>query len=138
MKFRKGIGGYEVCISQIIRQKTNLKCRQHILRVIIQFSNRNTETITNEKSRIWAELKYVSQILFYHTPVPICNSVNMVLHGRAYICDVISVIQTQTGRFGPKPNRPQSKNRPLDVSALFRETFRPHYSVSLDWLTTIN
>jgi hypothetical protein len=50
----------------------------------------------------------------------------------------LSPIVTQTGRFGPKPNRPQWKNRPLDVSTLFRETFRPYYDIMLDWLTTIN
>jgi hypothetical protein len=39
MEFRKGIRGYEACISQIRRQKTNLKSRPHILRVIQQYSS---------------------------------------------------------------------------------------------------
>ena len=41
--------GYEVCISQIRRQETSLKSRQYILRVIIQYSSRNTGTIQIEK-----------------------------------------------------------------------------------------
>jgi hypothetical protein len=41
-------------------------------------------------------------------------------------------------QIGPSRKGTESKNWPLDVSALFRETFRPHYSVLLDWLTTIN
>jgi hypothetical protein len=35
MEYLKGIRGYEACISQ----KTNLKSRPHILRVIQQFSS---------------------------------------------------------------------------------------------------
>jgi hypothetical protein len=45
---------------------------------------------------------------------------------------------SQTGRFGPKPNRPQWKNGHLDVSALFCKTFRPYYSILLDWLVYNN
>jgi hypothetical protein len=41
IELRKGIRGYEAYISQIRRQKTYLKGRHHILRVIIQYSSRN-------------------------------------------------------------------------------------------------
>jgi hypothetical protein len=52
MEFWKGIWGYEACISQIRRQKTNLKSWQHILRVIIQYSSRNTGTTQVENNQI--------------------------------------------------------------------------------------
>jgi hypothetical protein len=39
MEFWKGIWSYEACISQIIRQKTNLKSGPHILRMIQQYSS---------------------------------------------------------------------------------------------------
>jgi hypothetical protein len=39
--------------------------------------------------------RIITNNFVYHTPVPIWDSVNMVLHSRAYILrDVISVIQT--------------------------------------------
>jgi hypothetical protein len=44
MALLKGTRGYEVCISQIRRQKTNLNCSQHILRLIKQYSSWNTGT----------------------------------------------------------------------------------------------
>jgi hypothetical protein len=47
-----GIRGYEACISQIRRQKTNLKSRPHILRVIRQYSRRKTGTTQVEKGQI--------------------------------------------------------------------------------------
>jgi hypothetical protein len=39
MEFRKGIRGYEACISQIRRQKTNLRHGPHILRIFTQYSS---------------------------------------------------------------------------------------------------
>jgi hypothetical protein len=39
LEFKKGIRGYEACISQIRSQKTNIKSRPHILRVIQQYSS---------------------------------------------------------------------------------------------------
>jgi hypothetical protein len=44
MALLKRIRGYEVCISQIRRQKTNLNCGQHIRRLINQYSSWNTGT----------------------------------------------------------------------------------------------
>jgi hypothetical protein len=43
MEFWKGVWGTEACISHTRRQKTNLKSRQHILRMIIQYLSWNTE-----------------------------------------------------------------------------------------------
>jgi hypothetical protein len=39
----------------------------------------------------------------------------------------IQQVKGQTGRFGPKLNRPLCKSRPLDFLALFRQTFRPFF-----------
>jgi hypothetical protein len=38
MEFGKGLRGYEACVLQLIRQKTNLESRHHIRRVILQYS----------------------------------------------------------------------------------------------------
>jgi hypothetical protein len=52
MAFLKGICDYETFVSQTKRQKTNLKSRQHILRVIIQYySSRNTGTTQVDKGQ---------------------------------------------------------------------------------------
>jgi hypothetical protein len=50
MEFLKEIRGYEACISQIRRQRTNLKSRQHILRVIHHYSSRNIGTTQLENA----------------------------------------------------------------------------------------
>jgi hypothetical protein len=52
MAFCKEIWGYAACISQIRRQETNLKDRQHILSMIIQYSSKNTGTTKVEKGQI--------------------------------------------------------------------------------------
>jgi hypothetical protein len=57
MEFRKGIRGYEACVSQIRCQKTNLKIRQHILRVIQHYSSRNIGTTQLENAEK-LKLKY--------------------------------------------------------------------------------
>ena len=46
MEFRKGVWGYEDCLSH-----TSQKSRQLTLRAIIQHSSRNTETAQTEKKR---------------------------------------------------------------------------------------
>ena len=43
---------YEACISYIRRQKTSLISGQHILRVIIHYSSRNTGTTQPERPKI--------------------------------------------------------------------------------------
>jgi hypothetical protein len=75
MEFWKGIWYYEACISQTRRQKTNLKSRQHILGVIIQYSSTNTGTTKVGKGQIqetkntiqnvYTTIGYEGTLLFY-------------------------------------------------------------------------
>ena len=49
MEFWEGVSGYEACISQLSRQKTGLKSRQHIMSVIIQYLSRDNGATQLEK-----------------------------------------------------------------------------------------
>jgi hypothetical protein len=57
MEFRRRIIGYEACISQISGQKTNLKSRPHILRLIIHYESKEYWNLPSGKAKI-KELKY--------------------------------------------------------------------------------